>query len=160
MRSLAIALLLLTGLSHAAHAERKRVVVFAFDGPNATKVRAELIQLVQRSHRVIALESWNKAAKTLSATRSTPANVRKVARKLAVDAVIEATVIERRSGFRVRIRLRDGVTGLSVEALDVTMTGTRFNKASVRDIKGELIDVISSLDDEDEDRPRRRRRKG
>jgi TolB-like protein len=97
-------------------------------------------------------------AKALSATKATPANIKKVARELAVDAVVEAIVTERRGGLRVRIRLRDGVTGVSVEALDVTMTGTRFDKSSVRDIKAELIDVISSLD-EDDDVPRARKKR-
>jgi len=147
MRSFWIAVTLLVGFASIANAAPKRVAVLSFEGPSAAKIRGELIKLVQKKHRITSLESWNKTAKTLSATKITPANVKKVARKLGVDAVIEATVIKRRDGFRVRLRLREGTTGRAFDELSLTTTGMRFDKASLRDIRDELIDVISTLDD-------------
>lgn len=159
MRSVSIALLLLAGFVGLAHAERKRVAVLAFEGPSAEKVRGEVVKLVKKTHTVVSLESWKKTAKALSAAKVTTANVKKVARKLDVDAVIDGTVIDRRGGFRVRLRLRDGMTGRTVDDLSATTTGTHFDKASLRDIRDEIIDVILTLDEEEDTRPTRKTRK-
>jgi hypothetical protein len=108
---------------------------------------------------VIALDSWRRTAKSLDATKLTTANIKKVARKLKVDAVIEAAATERRSGVKVRIRLRSGRTGRTVEEVDAVAKDGTFDKASQRDIRDEIVDVISALDDEDEDEPAPKKRR-
>lgn len=156
-----IAMFLLAALASAAQASRKRVAVLPFQGPSATtQIRGELVRVVQKAHTVISLDSWTRTARTLSATKVSKSNVRKVARRLEVDAVIDATVIQRRNGFRVRLRLRDGATGEMLDELNLITIGTRFDKASLRDLRDELIDVISTLGDHDDRRPTRKQRNG
>jgi hypothetical protein len=155
MRALFLALWLMSA-AHAAHAGRKRVAVLSFTGPSAEKIRGEVIKLVQASHTVISLAAWQKTAKAQSATQVTTVNVKKVARKLGVDAVIEATITKGRGGFNVRLRLREGATGETLENMLIKTAGPRFGKAAQYDLEDDVFDVIASLGNSDDSSARRK----
>ncbi len=156
MRRWLAAIVVLGCLASVAHAGRKRVAVLV-DGPSADKIRGEIVKLIQKAHAVVKVDAWKRTAKALAATRINTANVRKVARKLDVDAVIEASVTERRGGFRVRVRLRSGASGQTIEEVNATTNGTTFDKASRRDLRDEVIDVISTIADDDVQPPKKRK---
>jgi hypothetical protein len=156
--------------SSRAEAGRKRVVVLDFEGPNAEKFHADVIKLIKKSHSVIKLTKWNKAAEDLDAAKVTEKNVKKVARKLKIDGVITGKIDKRRDEYIIKLKLRAGTTGeLMGNSVQTKADGPRLDGQAQRDIKDELIAVIDELennrgggsdDDDDEDSPRKKKDRG
>lgn len=149
-----------------ASAERKRVVVLEFDGPNASKFRSAVIKVIKKKHSVIKDEKWSKTAEELDAAKVTEKNVKKIAKKLKIDGLITGKVDKRRDEYIIKIRLRAGTTGEYMgNAVQIKADGPRLDDRAERDIKDELVAVIDELEknrgggsDEDaEDAPKKRK---
>lgn len=147
------------GTAGAASAGRKRVVVLDFEGPKGDKFHDDLVRLIKKSHTVVPTEKWNGAAEQLAAGAVSDRNIKKVARKLKVDAVVEGKIEKRRDEFIIRIKLHEGRSGeLIGDTIDTKAEGPRIDGRAQRDLKDELVGAIDSVesnhlsggDDEDE----------
>src|SRR5262249_3366004 len=107
----ACAALAMLGPSAAAAGGRKRVVVLAFEGPKAEKFHDDLVKLIKKTHTVVPAEKWSATAGELGAAAISDKNVKKVARKLKIDAVVEGRIEKRRDEYIIRIKLRVGKSG-------------------------------------------------
>jgi hypothetical protein len=141
-------ILLWTGMTISrAEAGRKRVVVLDFEGPNAEKFHADVVKLIKKSHTVVKLEKWNKAAEELDAAKVTEKNVKKVAKKLKIDGVITGKIDKRRDEYIIKLKLRAGTTGELVgNSVQTKADGPRLEGQAQRDIKDELVAVIDELE--------------
>jgi hypothetical protein len=137
-------LVLATGLAEAG---RKRVVVLDFDGPKAEKFHADLVKLLKKSHTVIATDKWNGAAEELDAGAVTDKNIKKVARKLKVDGVIEGKIEKRRDEYIVRLKLRAGTSGEVGNQVETKATSAKLAGKAQRDVKDELVAAIDELEE-------------
>ncbi|HWU88778.1 MAG TPA: hypothetical protein VN253_16040 [Kofleriaceae bacterium] len=138
------ALLLLTGVANAG---RKRVVVLEFEGDKAEKFHEDVVKLIRKSHTVVSIDKWNGAAEEMSATKLSGQNVKKVAKKLKVDGVVSGVVEKRRDEYILRIKLRSGASGELVGSqVNIKSETARLDGTAVKDIKDELIEVISGLE--------------
>ena len=165
---LALALALFVGLGAANAGGRKRVVVLDFDGPKAEKFHDDLVKLIKKSHTVIATDKGNGAAEELEATKpDSSKNIKKVAKKLKVDGVIEGKVEKRRDEYIVQLKLRAGSSGELVgNRIDTKADGPRIDGKAARDIKDELIGAIEDLeanhggggDDDDDAKPAKKKK--
>jgi hypothetical protein len=130
-----------------AQAERKRVVVLEFEGPNADKFRSEVIKIIKKKHAVLKTDKWNKYAEELDAAKVTEKNVKKVAKKMKVDGVITGKVDKKRDEYIIKLRLRSGATG---ELIGSTVTakadGPRLDDQAEKEVKGELVAAIDELE--------------
>jgi hypothetical protein len=150
-----------------ADAGRKRVVVLEFEGPNAEKFHADVVKLIKKSHTVVKVDKWNRAAEELDAAKVTDKNVKKVARKLKVDGVITGKIDKRRDEYIIKLKLRAGTTGeIMGNSVSTKADGPRLEGQAQRDIKDELVAVIDELesnrdggsDEGEEDSPKKKNR--
>ncbi len=144
---------------------RKRVVVLELEGPKAEKFHEDLVKLIKKSHTVVPVEKWNSTADDLGASGTSDKNLKKVAKKLKVDAIITGKIDKRRDEYIIKLKLRMGKTGgLVGEGVDTKADGPRIDGKAAKDLKDELIDAIGNVDanragggddeeDEEEDKP-------
>jgi hypothetical protein len=125
---------------------RKRVVVLDFEGPKGDKFHDDLVKLIKKTHTVVPTDKWNGAAEQLDANTLSEKNVKKVARKLKVDAIVEGKVEKRRDEFILRIKLRAGRSGEQVgDTIDTKAEGPRIDGRAQRDLKDELVGAIDNV---------------
>ncbi|MBA2541064.1 MAG: hypothetical protein H0V17_15600, partial [Deltaproteobacteria bacterium] len=162
-------MLLVAGFATRADAERRRVVVLPFEGDEkAEKFHAAVIKLVKKGHTVVSTDKWESTAENLSAAKVTDKNIKKVAKKLKVDGVIEGSVQKRRDSYMIKLKLRAGKNGTVTASVDTKADGPRIDGQASRDIKDELIDAIDNLDsvregggdDEEDAKPAKKPKKG
>ena len=146
-----------------AEADRKRVVVLELKGPKADRFQKDLIKSIKKSHSVVPLSRWNRTADKLGAGRPTPANIRKVAKKLKIDVVIQGEVKKRRDAYILRLQLRAGSSGETIgNGFETKSDDPRLAGSAKRDVDDELVALISAAkadrfassrdrDDEDDD---------
>lgn len=153
-----------TGLADAG---KKRVVVLDLDGPKGLKFQAELVKLLKKSHTVVSSDKWNGTAEELDAADISPKNIKKVARKLKIDGVIEGRVEKRRDEFILHLKLHSA-GGDVVTSVDTKADSPKLEGRAARDIKEELIAAVDNLsgggggggDDEDEPVAKKGSKKG
>src|SRR5882724_2947264 len=130
-----------------AEAGKKRVVVLDFEGPKGERFHDDLVKLIKKSHTIVPTDKWNGVAEELDASDVSDRNIKKVARKLKVDAVVEGRIEKRRDAFIIRLKLHAGSSGEQVGAsVDTKATGPRIDGRAQRDIDDELVDAIDNLD--------------
>ncbi|HEY5937067.1 MAG TPA: hypothetical protein VIU61_20595, partial [Kofleriaceae bacterium] len=138
-----------------------------FEGEKAEKFHEAVVKLVKKSHSVIPVDKYTSTADDLSATKLNEKNVKKVAKKLKLDGVVTGTVEKRRDEYILRIKVRAGTTGEYVgNVINTKAEGPRLDGSAARDLKDELIDLISNLDsirnaksgeDEEEEKPKKKK---
>ena len=164
--AVAVAVAAVLGAGRIAEAGRKRVVVLEFEGPRSEKFHDDLVRLIKKTHTVVPAEKWNGTAEQLGAGTRSDRDVKKVARKLKIDAIVEGKIEKRRDEFIIRIKLRAGRSGeLIGDSIDTKAEGPRIDGRAQRDLKDELVGKIDDIesnhdgaggDDADDDPPARR----
>jgi hypothetical protein len=158
-----VVLCAIAGGSGVAEAGRKRVVVLDFEGPKADKFHDDLVKLIKKTHTVVPTDKWNGTAEELDAGTVSDKNIKKVAKKLKIDAVVEGKIEKRRDEFIIRIKLYAGRSGELVgNSIDTKADGPQIDGKAQRDLKDELVGAIDNVEsnhlgggggDEDEDKP-------
>lgn len=149
-KRLLVLLLLLVGLGSAEAGSRRRVVILPFPGDKAAKFHKGVVRLVKRSHTVVSERKWKGG--------TSAANVKRLARKLKVDGVIEGKIQKRRGDYILRFKIHAGTTGKVAGSMMTKSKVFKLDAKSTREIKDELIAAIDELDsirgggDDDEDR--------
>jgi hypothetical protein len=146
------------GIAGPARADRKRVVVLDFEGPRADRFHEDVVKLIKKAHAVVSTETWNGAAEELNAAAISERNIKKVAKKLRVDAVVEGRIEKRRDAFLIRLKLHDGNGELVGNPVATRADGPRLDGRAQQEIKDELLGAIGRVagshggaaDDEDE----------
>ena len=157
-------------LPAVAQAGRKRVVVLELEGPKAEKFHEDLVRLLKKSHTVIPVDKWTGTAEELEASKLNDKDVKKVAKKLKIDAVISGRVEKRRDEYILQLKIREGKTGEVVgNRVDVKASGPRLDSTATSDLKDELIPLIDGMgsnrggsadEEEDSEKPSKKPKKG
>ena len=157
--ALVVFVIAMLAMTNVAEAGRKRLVVLAFEGPKAAQFQADLVTLLKKSHTVLSTSKWDTAADELDASKVTEKNVKKVAKKLKIDGVVEGKIEKRRDEYIVKLKLR-GKDGEVLATVSTKAEGTHLDGSAMKDVKDELLPQIESLvanrggggsSDEDED---------
>jgi hypothetical protein len=160
-----VVLCAIVGFGGVAQAGRKRVVVLDFEGPKGDKFHDDLVKLIKKSHTVVPTDKWNGTAEELGAGSASEKDIKKVAKKLKIDAVVEGKIEKRRDEFIIRLKLRAGRSGeLIGTTIDTKADGPRIDGKAQRDLKDELVDAIDNVEsnhmgggggaaDDEEDKP-------
>jgi len=136
--------------------------VLDFEGPKGGAFHDELVKLIKKTHTVVPTDKWNSAAEELDASAVSEKNIKKVAKKLKIDAVVEGKIEKRRDAFIIRLKLHEGRSGELVgNAIDTKAEGPRIDGRAQRDLKDELVSAIDNVeanhlgggDDADDARP-------
>ena len=142
-----------------AEAGRKRVVVFELEGPKAEKFHSDLVKLIKKTHTVVPLDKWNSTAEDLDATGTSEKDIKKVAKKLKIDAIVFGKIDKRRDEYLIKLQVRVGATGkLLRNRFDTKSEGPRIDGEASSDLKDELVAAIATMekakrggDDEEEE---------
>lgn len=158
-----VVLCMVVGLGSVAQAGgRKRVVVLDFEGPKSEQFHDDLVKLIKKSHTVVPTEKWNGAAEELGAGTLSQKNLKKVAKKLKVDAVVEGKIEKRRDSFIIKLKLHQGKTGeLIGSPIGTKADGPHLDGKAQRDLKDELLGAIDTVEpnhagtlaEDDDDKP-------
>lgn len=146
---------------------KQRVVVLGFTGPQASKAEVEVAKIVRRKHTLVPVRQWARARKRLGAKGSSDKTVRRVAAEVGADAIISGTITRKAGKFALRVTVREGRTGRTVQAIRVVLRSPRIDARAREDLARELLPAIArargpgaaEVRDERADRPERRRRK-
>lgn len=143
-----VVLCMVVGLGGVAQAGgRKRVVVLDFEGPKSEQFHEDLVKLIKKNHTVVSTEKWNGAAEELGAGTLSEKNIKKIAKKLKVDAVVEGKIDKRRDAFIIKLKLHQGKTGEMVGSpIGTKADGPRIDGKAQRDLKDELLGAIDSVE--------------
>ena len=142
-----VVLYALVGAGGVAEAGRKRVVVLDFEGPKGDKFHDDLVKLIKKTHTVVPTDKWNGTAEEMDASAVSEKNIKKVAKKLKIDAVVEGKIEKRRDEFIIRLKLHEGRSGELVgSSIDTKADGPRIDGRAQRDLKDELVDVIDNVE--------------
>jgi hypothetical protein len=132
------------GVAHAD--KKKRVVVLEFEGKHADKFHESVETLVGKHHEIVPIDKWNETATNIAADGKLPERIRKIAKKLHVDAVITGKVEKKDGKYTIKLKLRDGKTGDVVGSpLEVTDDDTKLDKAAKKEIRESIIVGIDGL---------------
>lgn len=153
-----------------ADAQRRRVVVLELEGPKGEKFHSGLVKLIKKSHTVVPVDKWNETAEELDATRANDKDIKKVAKKLKIDAVVFGKVDKRRDEYILQLKVRSGKTGAVVgNRVDVKAEAAKITGSVKSDLQDELLPVIADVpsnrsgggggdeegeDEADEDKPK------
>ena len=153
-----------------AEAERRRVVVLELEGPKGEKFHTGLVKLIKKSHTVVPVDKWNETAEELGATRVNDKDIKKVAKKLKIDAVVFGKVDKRRDEYILQLKVRSGKTGAILgNRVDVKSAEPKLTSEVKSDLQDELLPVIADApsnrggggggddegeDEADEDKPK------
>jgi hypothetical protein len=130
----------------ASAGARKRVVVLELEGPKAEKFHDDLVKLIKKNHTIIPIDKWNGTAEELDAAGLSDKNIKKVAKKLKIDAIISGKVEKRRDEYILQLRLHEGKSGSVVGGrIDVKAEGPRIDGQTTTDLKDELLPAIDSV---------------
>ena len=164
-RRAALVIVALVGLGAAsgvAEAGRRRVVVLDIDGPKGDKFQEDLVRLIKKTHTVVPVDKWNSAAEELGANGSSESALKKVAKKLKIDAIVEGRVEKRRDQYLLHLKVHEGKSGAVVgQPIDTKADGAHLDGSAQKDIQDELVGVIDTVsanrggggDDEGDDHP-------
>ncbi len=161
-----LALLVVFGVAFVpglAEAGRKRVVVLELEGPKAEKFHEGLVKLLKKTHTVVPTEKWTSTAEDLGAEKLTDGNIKKVAKKLKIDAIVTGKIEKRRDEYLIQLKLRAGKTGaVTGQRIDTSSERAMIDAKASRDLKDELVAAIDTMkagrggDDDEEERPKKK----
>ncbi|MFN0245943.1 MAG: hypothetical protein ACKV2T_03480 [Kofleriaceae bacterium] len=149
-----------------AEAGRKRVVVLDLEGPKAEKFHEGLVKLLKKTHTVVPTEKWTSTADDLGANKLTDGNIKKIAKKLKIDAVVTGKIEKRRDEYIIQLKIRAGKTGaVTGSRIDTSSERGMIDAKASRDLKDELVSAIDTMksgrggDDEEEEEEERPKKK-
>ncbi|HEX4421264.1 MAG TPA: hypothetical protein VH165_25290 [Kofleriaceae bacterium] len=147
----------LAGADGVAEAGKKRVVVLDFEGPKSGRFHDDLVRLLKKTQTVISTDKWNESAEAMDASDVSDKNIKKVAKKLKVDAVVEGRIEKRRDEFILHLKLHSGTSGQVDSSVDTKAEGPKIDGRAQREIKDELLGPLGggggSSADDDDDKP-------
>ena len=147
LAAIAVAVAAVLAAGRVAEAGRKRVVVLDFDGPRGDKFHDDLVRLIKKTHTVVPADKWTGAADQLGAGTLSGKDVKKVARKLKIDAIVEGKIEKRRDEFIIRLKLHGGKSGELVgDSIDTKAEGPRLDGRAQKDLRDELVSAIDDIE--------------
>lgn len=146
----ALAVLLAVPFGGWARAETRHVAVFSVTGAGAKKVQTFLESHLEEHHKLVVREAVNDAARELGITRQVTSapNLRKIARKAQVDALITGYVYRARRQWWLSLRVHDGGTGKVVKAGVVAypyFALNKWNKAAIVKIVTQGLEKVEGV---------------
>lgn len=132
--------------SNDAQAQKRRIVVLSIEDSPNPKLRKSLVSILGRArHTVISAKTFNKTARRLRARTMTSDNLVKVARRLRADGVLSGSVTEENGRYYLRLHLRSGRTGDTVQKLRLKLRRARLSKKIQRQLRKQLLAAVRQL---------------
>ncbi len=122
-----------------------KVAVLGVEGDQSGQVEDALTSIVEDEHEVISAHAFEQAADKAGVKDLDTKGIAKVAKRLAVAAVLESVMTRQDDGYQLLVRVRTAA-GKTTKKLTVVMPG---KKLSTKDRKSLGDRVLAALDDID-----------
>ena len=163
LTSLALTSLALAGAcASSAGTSNPRVVVMPISGSDSAE--AALTQAVDHRYELVSEKRYARAAKKLDAKSQGSKDIRRVSRKLDIDAVVVGEFVKKgRKQYELRLVLRAGESGKEFDSITVKLRSKKLKKKDVRKVRKKLYSALSVVEtwetsgDEDADSSSRSR---
>jgi len=139
---LLFASLVLAGACVSARAPRAPRIAVAFIDGSESAQRA-LSKAVDRRYHLVSTRSYAKTARKLDAESDRSKDVKKVARKLKIDAVVMGEFVKKsKKKYELRLVLREGHSGKKIDSLTIKFKSKRLRKKDLRKITKNIYEVL------------------
>lgn len=111
--ALVVAFCVVVGTQGAADAKRS-IALLEIEGARTDRLYKQIRAVVGKRHKVVDEKEYRRAANKLNKKKINPAHIRKVCGYLEIDGVVDGQIVAIDGGYRLILRLHDGVTGKRV----------------------------------------------
>lgn len=140
-----------------------RVVVMPISGSRAAN--GAVTEVVESRYELVSARRYAKTARELSAKSKAEEDVRKVSRKLNIDALVHGEFVKRgKRKYVLRLSLRAGASGAEFQSVTIKLRSKKLSDKDRSKIQKKLskalaeVDTWSQDDSSDDDRSSRGRR--
>ncbi len=134
---------------------QKKFVVLDIAGARAPDLRDSVVDSVDRDYELVSTRTYRRTAEDLGVRRTTPRSVRKVARRLDVDYVLQGKVVRTgRTRWALHLRVIDD-SGAVIGKLAVPLGGRTLSARGRKALERKLARTFAKADAAAEARARR-----
>jgi hypothetical protein len=134
------------GAQHPEHS-KKRVAFLDIRGANTADLQANVAEMLGDRYEVVSRDEYADAARSLEAKRMRASHVRKVAKHLSVDAVIQGKLSRRsKRRYLLRLRVREGLTGRVVQSYKVPLRKRGLSAKNQRKLERRLMSLLDDIE--------------
>lgn len=132
-----------------------RVVVMPIAGSDSADDAVS--QAVERRYELVSDSKYKRAASRLDAKSKDSDDVRRVSRKLDIDAVVSGEMVKKgRKKYELRLVLRAGDSGEEFDSIKIKLRSKKLKKDDLRKVRKKLYSALAVVDtwerDDDDDR--------
>lgn len=122
-----------------------RIVVMPISGSKA--VNGTVADVVDSRYELVSSRRYAKAARKLDAKSSKSKDVRKVSRKLEIDAMVAGEFVKRgKKKYELRLTLRAGDSGKKFNSIRIKLKSKKLSRRDRNKIKNKLYIALSEVD--------------
>ncbi len=122
-----------------------RVAVISIQG--SSSANSAVNRAVERRYQLVSSEKYERAASRLDADTSDSRDVRRIARKLDIDAVVEGEMLKRgNKKYELRLVLRAGESGKEFDAITVKLRSSKLKKRDLKKVQKKLYSALSVVE--------------
>jgi hypothetical protein len=132
----------LVGLPRAGLAQKPRVAMLEVEGADSDDLMRQLAGVLRKRYRVVGPGAYDQAAFELDAGDRRARSVARVARKLALHAVILGTLEPGEFGYELKLQVRNGATGRSIGAATATIPSERITRPTLARVGKRLQSIL------------------
>ncbi len=145
----------LVGACTSAGGTGPRVAVMSIQG--SSSANSAVNKVVDRRYQLVSNEKYERAASRLDADTSDSRDVRRISRKLDIDAVVEGEMVKRgRKSYELRLILRAGESGKEFDAITVKLRSKKLKKGDMKKVQRKLYSALAVVESTYKDSSRRR----
>ncbi len=141
--------------------DKPRVAVLEIRGAKSAELQNTILDILGEDYAIVYEDEYRDIARELKAKRMKRRHVKKVARRLGVEAVIYGKVVKRsRRKYTLSLRVREGKSGRLVKKLHIPVRKRRkLSKKNARKLERKLMAIMEDVappplqvvDDDDDD---------
>ena len=123
----------------AAHAQKQRIVILDIEDSPNPKLHKSIVWVVRKArHTVISAKTFHRMARRIDARTLTSENLVRVAKTLRASGVLSGSVTEENGRYYLRLHLRSGKTGKTVQKLRLRLKRARLSAKMQRQLAKQL----------------------
>lgn len=123
----------------------KPSVVVLVKGARSARVRKMVENTLARSYDLVPGKRYHRTARRLKARRMKTRHIARVAKRLGADAVLHGTLVRKGKRYKLRMHLRDGSTGKTLERFTLTLRSRQLRKRDRRALAARVRPVLDEM---------------
>jgi hypothetical protein len=131
-------------LAGTAHAGGK-VAVLNVEGDQSGQVEDALTSIVEDEHEVVSSQTFDEVAEKAGVKALDTKGIAKVAKRLAVAAVVEGVMTRDDSGYDLTVRIR-AQSGKTTKKVEVAMAGKKLSAKDRRSLGSQVLAALDEID--------------